>query len=68
MCMFAIYSILFTLRVVVVDPTEAPRGCKVLSGDCQVDRVGQIKLYSYTQAALHKHKVSEPVNAHSFKK
>lgn len=68
MCVFVSNCTLLTIGVVVVEPTEAPGGCQVLGGDCQVDCVGQVKLHSYTQAALHKHKVPEPVNTHSFKR
>lgn len=57
-----------TVGAVVVDSTQAPGGCQVLGGHRQVDSVGQIKLHSYSKAALHKHKVPQPVNTHSWEK
>lgn len=54
-----------TVSVVVVDATEPPGGRQVLGGHRQVDGVGQVELHPHAQAALHKHKVPEPVDAHT---
>lgn len=57
-----------TISIVVVDSAQPSGGCQMFGCDSHVDGVAQVKLYSYTKATFHKHKVSEPVNAHSFTK
>lgn len=57
-----------TISIVVVDSAQPPRGCQVFGCDSHVDGVAQVKLYSYAKAAFYKHKVSQPVHAHSFTK
>lgn len=55
-----------TISIVIVDSTQTPGGCQVFSCDSHIDGVAQVKLDSYAKATLNKHKVSKPVDTHSF--